>query len=314
MPASRETGGVQLSALTRLWDAASVMRRLPPPTPAVSILPFWGLYDLRLLDIRTETDFLRRHIPEACSIPHDDLDARTYELPPKWRRLIVADSRPVAAREITGRLRAKGWRGAVALQDPVESWPGPWESGPARRTLWEPAPVVVDWGARLPVGRLLDLGCGSGRDAVYLAQLGHEVTVVDRLGDALEKAEALAARADVSLELHEMDLRHERPEAAEGFDAILMLRFFERSLLPWIASALRPGGILVLETFADDAEGPGPRRPRWKLGRGEALKALGQNVAFEVLESLERTDPSGVTVARLVVRKAPFETGHDGSE
>ena len=321
----------RIGALTRLWTAAEWLRTLRaaatpaetapgPPGPqalspagglprsashplASSDPPLWGAYELRILDIRPAPAYIRGHIPESGSIPGADLHARIHELPPKWRQLILVSDRVRDAREAAELLREKGWQGAVGLTESVQGWPGPWVSGPAERVLWEPTQVVRRWAPSIAPGRVLDLGCGSGRDAVYLARRGHEVVAVDLLPDALAMAEQLASRMGVAIQCRRMDLRKQRPPVDEAFDAILMVRFLERSLFPWMAAALRPGGLLILETFARDIpRGCPPRAPRWKLAPQEALRSLGGDQALQILEYFEMPDASGTQVVRLVAR------------
>jgi SAM-dependent methyltransferase len=71
---------------------------------------------------------------------------------------------------------------------------------------WERRPVVPTWrrvtegpGA-LPPGRALDVGCGTGRDAVYLAKRGWQVTAVDIVADAIGKARQRAAQEGVQVQ------------------------------------------------------------------------------------------------------------------
>jgi SAM-dependent methyltransferase len=71
---------------------------------------------------------------------------------------------------------------------------------------WERRPVAATWQritggpAALPPGRALDVGCGTGRDAVYLAKLGWQVTAVDVAGEAIARARQRAA--DEGVEVH----------------------------------------------------------------------------------------------------------------
>jgi len=73
---------------------------------------------------------------------------------------------------------------------------------PGHSRLWKPNGLlvesVVELEALVPVQRCLDLGCGSGRDAVYLALRGWDVIAVDRLPRALAKARALAMEYGVT--------------------------------------------------------------------------------------------------------------------
>lgn len=349
-----DTSGIQIATLARLWNASRSLARIRgktgapdegPGTPAEP--PLWNAYELRILDVRPAQAFSLRHIPEAVSIPASEITSRVYELPPKWRYLIVLSDQPEDAARTVETLCERGWRRAVPLMESVHGWPGPWESGPARRTLWEPTPVVRRWAPCLNRGRVLDLGCGSGRNAVFLAMLGHEVTALDLLPDALAMAEQLAARMGVSITTRQMDLRKERPPAHGGFDTILMIRFLERSLFPWMMDVLRPGGTLILETFTREQCFPGaPRKKARTLRPQEALRVFtagaasarqthptppspqgpsrgcptgaaggknGTAPALSALEYLELPDTSGMCVARLVARKEPEGSNADAA-
>ena len=72
----------------------------------------------------------------------------------------------------------------------------PWERTPGPEILGR----VVEGSEGISPGRALDVGCGTGRDAVYLAKLGWQVTGVDAVDDALAKAKQRAAREGVEVE------------------------------------------------------------------------------------------------------------------
>lgn len=72
----------------------------------------------------------------------------------------------------------------------------PWERRPVART-WE---RIIDGPRGLPPGRALDVGCGSGRDAVYLAKRGWQVTAVDFVDAAIAKARQRAAQEGADVE------------------------------------------------------------------------------------------------------------------
>ena len=130
--------------------------------------------------------------------------------------------------------------------------------------LWDPSPGLVPPLESLKPGRALDLGCGTGRDAVALAMRGWEVVAVDRLPDALERARSLAALHSASLTLLALDV--EREPLPEGpFDLVTAFRYLPS--LGLMASALGPGGSLVAETFTDRerARTGKPRDPRLVL-------------------------------------------------
>src|SRR5690606_16498366 len=69
-----------------------------------------------------------------------------------------------------------------------------------------PNDFVREHAARIPPGRVLCLGAGEGRNAVYLAELGHEVEAVDGSGVASKKTQALAAERAVEVATITADL------------------------------------------------------------------------------------------------------------
>lgn len=118
--------------------------------------------------------------------------------------------------------------------------------------LWtaEPNRFLVEEVADLSPGRALDLGCGEGRNAVWLAECGWRVTAVDFSAVALGKARALARARGVEVELVEADLGTYSPTAG-GFDLVLLLYIhvpadLRRAILGRARDALAPGGTLLV--------------------------------------------------------------------
>lgn len=135
-----------------------------------------------------------------------------------------------------------------------------------------PSPWLQRWAHLLPPGgRVLDLACGSGRHLRWLAQRGWHVTGIDR------DAAALVASCDLAdsgqAELIQADLEGGPwPCAGRQFDAVLVTNYLWRPLWPHLLAALKPGGMLVYETFADGNQTVGkPSRPDFLLQPGELL-------------------------------------------
>lgn len=107
--------------------------------------------------------------------------------------------------------------------------------------------------AQNPVlGPVLDLACGGGRNAVFLAELGFEVEGVDVSDEALAVAAGRAREAGVTVRLRRADLESGAPGAvlpANAYSAVVVVKYLHRPLIPAIKAALRPGGIIVYETF-----------------------------------------------------------------
>ncbi|MCB9853394.1 MAG: class I SAM-dependent methyltransferase [Phycisphaerales bacterium] len=95
----------------------------------------------------------------------------------------------------------------------------------------------------------LDLACGSGRDAVAMAEAGLRVEAWDRYEEALDRCRSLAASAGVSVATRQVDVEVDRVLAPESFDVIACFNFLHRPLMSAIADAIRPGGFVVYETF-----------------------------------------------------------------
>ncbi|MEE8410852.1 MAG: class I SAM-dependent methyltransferase [Myxococcota bacterium] len=94
-------------------------------------------------------------------------------------------------------------------------------------------------------GCVLDVAGGSGRNAIWLAQRGLDVTVADISDVALELVRNEATVAGVGVKTVAIDLERE-PFPAGPWDLIMVFHFLRYALFPAYAEALRPGGLLVL--------------------------------------------------------------------
>ncbi len=106
---------------------------------------------------------------------------------------------------------------------------------------------------KIPAGRILSLCEGEGRNAVYLASLGHEVTGVDSSGVGLAKAQELAAARGVAITTVVADLAEFRIEPGQ-WDGIIscychLPPAVRMPLHREVVNGLRPGGVFVLEAF-----------------------------------------------------------------
>lgn len=119
---------------------------------------------------------------------------------------------------------------------------------------------------RIPKGKVLSLAEGEGRNAVYLASLGYEVTGVDGSEVGLRKAGELAAERGVAITTIHADLGEFRiePEQWDGIIAIYChLPPAIRILLHEAAvRGLKPGGVFVLEAFSKEQLGYGTGGPQ----------------------------------------------------
>ena len=121
-----------------------------------------------------------------------------------------------------------------------------------------------------PGGRVLDVAAGAGRHSALFLARGHRVTAVDR------DTGALGRLVLQGLEVVQRDLEDGGPWAlGDGWDAVVVTNYLHRPLLPALARALAPGGVLLYETYALGHERHGrPSRPEFLLRPGELLAAL----------------------------------------
>lgn len=115
----------------------------------------------------------------------------------------------------------------------------------------EAIPFLQDHVDLLPKGHVLDLAMGEGRNGVFLATKGFQVTGVDISAEGLKKAETLAAELGVTIKTVVADLEsYEIP--ANTFDVIICTYYLQRDLFSKIAAALKPGGMALIETYTMD--------------------------------------------------------------
>jgi len=156
----------------------------------------------------------------------------------------------------------------------------------------EAAPFLAAMLKRIPRGVALDVAAGRGRNALALARAGMRVVAVDLSAEAMRSLAATARTARLAIwpVVANLDNFHLKDES---FDAIVNINFLDRALFPKFVRALRPGGILIAETFlVEQAAINHPRDPRFLLGHGE-LRALADGLEIEEYREGLVTYPGG---------------------
>lgn len=140
----------------------------------------------------------------------------------------------------------------------------------------EPADFLIENLALLPRGRVLDVAMGEGRNALYLARQGFEVDGVDISPTAVERARAAAEREGLLINATVGDLEGSFRIPEQAYDALICFNYLQRSLFPALKAALRPGGVIIYETFiVDQAALFGkPRNPEFLLRHNELLNVF----------------------------------------
>lgn len=142
-------------------------------------------------------------------------------------------------------------------------------------------------------GRALDVACGRGAVAVWLALRGFAVDALDVSPVALAAGESLAAASGVGVTWRCQDLDASLPAECVGtYDVVVCQRFRDPRLYPVLAGALGAGGLLLVTVLSEVDEGPGRRRaPAGELP-----------AAFAGLEVVAHSEGNGE--ARLVARRS----------
>ncbi len=162
----------------------------------------------------------------------------------------------------------------------------------------EPSAWIVRFAPLIrPGGQVLDLACGSGRHARWLASLGFEV-------DAVDRDPSLFPEPPEGVVLRSADLEGAPwPYPGKRFDAIVATNYLHRPLLPVLVESLEPGGVLLYETFALGQERFGkPSNPDFLLRPGELLEAVRGRLRVVAYEDRVVEEPRPAAVQRICAR------------
>lgn len=140
-----------------------------------------------------------------------------------------------------------------------------------------PARWLTDHAHLLPSsGTALDVACGRGRHALWLAERGLSVRAMDRDGDAVEALRAEAQRRGLPILAEQHDLENGDAGLGAGIaDVIVVVHYLHRPLFPALIRALRPDGLLIYETFTHAQALRGkPTNPAFLLASGELIQLV----------------------------------------
>ncbi len=160
-----------------------------------------------------------------------------------------------------------------------------------------PSAWVVRWARLVRAGSsALDLACGQGRHARHLAAAGMEVLAVDRDEAALASLAGVPCVTTQSADLEGGPW----PFAPERFDLIVVANYLHRPLFPHLLSGVRPGGVLIYETFMQGNERFGkPSNPDFLLTPGELADVVRGRLAMVGFEQGVVEQPRRAVVQRL---------------
>lgn len=167
-----------------------------------------------------------------------------------------------------------------------------------------PVDLVADWLPRIGVGRALDVACGAGRNAIFLARAGFTVDAIDISPVGLERARQNAAAAGVEVNWIEHDLDR-RYDFDTGYGLILVMWFVDLGLIARLCDCLAPGGYLLSQQhLVSDEPVIGPQSSDFRVAAGALRGAAGALDILHYEEGVETVeDDERLASAQLVARR-----------
>lgn len=172
----------------------------------------------------------------------------------------------------------------------------------------DPAPLLIKAIKDLPPGRALDIACGVGRHAIYLAKHGWQVVAVDSSSVGIDILRQRARGAMVRVETRVANLEKREFEMAPNYyDLICNFYYLQRDLFPTIRAGVRPGGLVVAAIHLNDGNSEAkPQNPAFLLERDELRRLF---TDWEITYYREAASDEGGhhhDTAYLIARKPQF--------
>ncbi|EEB06390.1 hypothetical protein SJAG_01434 [Schizosaccharomyces japonicus yFS275] len=292
---------------------------------------------LKCLDTRDAHEFTRCHIQNSVNIHYSKLQHLWFQLPAKQVPLVVVEDGIHGIDEneqgtCGSQLKDRGWlvEKSIIANESLWNWcreNGFLEEGTSKQVLFSPSPhlaAVIDKietaFAPKKTARVLDIGCGSGRDLAWLcfrskfqwmvSALDAEKRAINRFTDFFEQLnlesrveDACVAKVDQNglwtlytregkrvtdqegLTTASFLSSNFRFNESEKFDLILQIRFLNRALLKDTAEMLNKNGFLFLCTFTDDGKTvyEYPKTQDHRLQKGEIKKLVAKLDGLELV-------------------------------
>jgi len=187
------------------------------------------------------------------------------------------------------------------MSDPREKWNRRWlERSGDEQTA---DPWLIDLADLLPIGTALDLACGRGGNALFLARRGCQVTALDIAEEALSQLASAAKAENLPITCRRIDLEAGSLPHLKGFALAICFYYLHRPLLPWLRATIAPGGLAVMRTFSRAGPFPPPSvAPQFVLDPGE-LPGLFPGWQILLHEEGLVTSKKGGSLAGIIARK-----------
>lgn len=270
-----------------------------------------------LIDCRPTAAFAKAHIKGATHIPASQLFMRMHELPKRSQTINLCGTDGTLV-EAQAFLEERGYH--IEYQ---YVWNETLEqalinadllaSGQQSTQLWQPAPLFKQFVEELmpryniQAGTGLDIACGAGRDMIYLAQHGWQMTGIDRSGDSLQRVVDLAHYNQVDVQTMQRNLETGEDPFTDitdhSIDLICVARYLHRPLFPYFKRLLNTGGVIIYQTFMEGSEKSTigrPRNPNFLLKPNELAQIFSdaQRILWDEVELLEDGRPMSAFIAQ----------------
>lgn len=149
-------------------------------------------------------------------------------------------------------------------------------------------------------GRVLDLACGNGRHAIWLAEQGYQVDAIDRDAQAVS---SMVGMDNINVLIADLEAGG-WPQSDRKYDGLIVSRYLYRPLLLTLAAMLNPGGVLIYETFMSGNERYGkPSNPDFLLLPDELLEIYSPLLNIIAFEQGEQKTPRPAVMQRICAAK-----------
>jgi SAM-dependent methyltransferase len=286
------------------------------------------------LDVRSPDDFYNCHLKSSALIAWQTLPQRLNELPPRQTslQLIVPSENCV---DVQRFLQEKGYdvtrtliwpkneglnlflcqnqKNSKDFADILSEFPvlleGAFERGRTFSPLWRPNALLQHFIEEvLPLEdtednrrmTALDIGCGGGREAVYLARKGFKVTAIEHKSQVLQRAQQLAQQYETDIRFKQCDATQNGCLPPLPQEMVMGFRFLDRALLARINQQIAPGGWLIWQTFVEGVQKFGsPKNPRFILQPGELAQLFPHyRILVDKIETIEDGRPVNSFIAQ----------------
>ena len=262
-----------------------------------------------IIDLRTADAFISGHLAGATHIPLSEIDNCWHELPPKNTPLNLCINRKdkQAVESLFSRQHYPIQH--IFIADQLES--ELLEKGSQSRRLWLANPLLEQYIDRItqqlscdqPLA--FDIGCGSGRDSVFLGNHGFQVNAIDNNAIALQRLQHFVKRWSVSVQDTQLDCEMNPNQLAQMITQqqphlVVQSRYLHRPLLEIYKDYLPAGSIVAIHTFFKEAAKFGkPRNPAFLLARNELADTFSDwNMLLDEVHPLDDGRPLSLFLAQ----------------